>query len=252
MLQILPIVGIPEVRTGTDLAALLADNMARCGVTPAAGDVLVVTQKIVSKALGLFVRIEDVQPGPRALELASASRKDPRLVELALRESTDVVRVAPNVLITRHVSGHVMANAGIDQSNVGGSSAGAIVLLLPREPDRCAEALREGLAAHWPEPPAIIISDSFGRPWRLGVANFAIGASGLPSIIDRRGEIDRDGRRLEVTLVALADLIAAAAGLVTGEGAEGIPAAVVRGLAISAPPSPAAAMLRPAAEDLFR
>jgi len=162
-----------------------------------------------------------------------------------------VVRAAPEVLITRHRSGHVMANAGIDRSNMGPGSKDR-ALLLPLDADASAHRLHAALNKYWPEPPAVLISDSFGRPWRMGVTNVAIGASGLPSLIDRRGETDRDGRRLEVTQVALGDMIASAGGLVTGEGAESVPAVLVRGLRWSAQDRPAAALVRPLQEDLFR
>jgi coenzyme F420-0:L-glutamate ligase/coenzyme F420-1:gamma-L-glutamate ligase len=144
-----------------------------------------------------------------------------------------------------------MANAGIDRSNIGPDNADR-VLLLPEDADASARRLRAGLREYWPQPPAVLISDSFGRPWRYGVTNVAIGASGLPALIDRRGETDRNGRKLEVTQVAIGDMIAAAAGLVTGEGAEGVPAVLVRGLRWEAEDRPAASLVRPVAEDLFR
>ena len=212
-------------------------------------DVLVVTQKIVSKAEDRYVAPDSVNPSEEALRLAKVTRKDPRLVELVLTESTAVVRAAPNVLITRHRSGHVMANAGIDRSNTGG---GGRVLLLPNDADATAEHLRQGLGSQFGRLPAVVISDSFGRPWRYGVVNVALGASGLPSLIDKRGEPDRDGRPLEVTQIAFADMIASAAGLAMGEGAEGIPAAVVRGAIWPAGSLPASALLRPLSEDLFQ
>ena len=143
-----------------------------------------------------------------------------------------------------------MANAGIDHSNIGAGD-GERFLLLPEDADRSAARLRRDLGSRWPMPPAVIISDSFGRPWRLGVVNVAIGASGLPALIDRRGETDRNGRRLEITQVAFADLIASAAGLAMGEGAEGVPGVLVRGLDWTAPETAASALLRPLAEDLF-
>jgi coenzyme F420-0:L-glutamate ligase/coenzyme F420-1:gamma-L-glutamate ligase len=177
------------------------------------------------------------------------TRKDPRLVELILRESTEVLRARPDVLIVRHRLGFVMANAGIDRSNVGGADR---VLLLPSDPDGSADALRAKLAAHFGLEMGLVISDSFGRPWRKGVTNVALGAAGVPSLLDRRGELDRNGRRLEITEVALADLLASAAGLVMGEGAESRPAALLRGLSWNAAPRPASALIRPLQEDLFR
>jgi coenzyme F420-0:L-glutamate ligase / coenzyme F420-1:gamma-L-glutamate ligase len=210
-----------------------------------------VTQKIVSKAEGRFVDLNSVAPSAKAIELGQLTRKDPRYVELVLSESTDIVRAVPEILITRHRSGHVMANAGIDRSNTGPNGAD-LVLLLPLDADASAARLRAQLAQYWPNPPAVVISDSFGRPWRYGVTGVAIGASGLPALIDRRGEQDRNGRKLEVTQVALGDMIAAAAGLLTGEGAEGVPAVLIRGLRWDAEDRPAAALVRPVKEDLFR
>lgn len=250
-LTIQPIRGIGEVRSGDPLADILIGALDAAGVVLTGDDILVVTSKIVSKAEGRFVDLDTVIPGARALELAAITKKDARLVELVLAESSDIVRAVPHVLITRHRLGLVMANAGIDQSNIGPGTADR-VLLLPADPDASAEALREAIGHQLGHAPAIVISDSFGRPWRHGVVNVAIGASGFPSLIDRRGEADRDGRILEVTQVAVADMIATAAGLVTGEGAEGVPLALVRGLPIDGPPLPATALVRPVEQDLFR
>jgi coenzyme F420-0:L-glutamate ligase/coenzyme F420-1:gamma-L-glutamate ligase len=243
MIQIIPLTGLPEIDPGAALAQLL-----RGAADYVPDDVLVVTQKIVSKSLDLFVDLAMVRPGGEAHRLAAITRKDPRLVELVLAESTQVVRAVPHVLITRHHSGCVMANSGIDQSNIGAGDNDR-VLLLPRDPDGEADALRKAMG---PDAPAIIISDSFGRPWRYGVTNVALGASGLPSLIDRRGEVDRDGRVMQVTQIAIADQLACAAGLAMGEGAEGIPAVIIRGLSLRGAAVPAAALVRPLAEDLFR
>jgi coenzyme F420-0:L-glutamate ligase/coenzyme F420-1:gamma-L-glutamate ligase len=251
MIQLHPLSAIGEVVPGDDLARLLAQALNTAGLLPQRNDVLMVTQKIVSKAEGRFVELASVTPSPKAIELAAITRKDARLVELVLAESTEVVRTAPDVLVTRHRSGHVMANAGIDRSNMGPGGQDR-ALLLPLDADASAQRLRAALGEYWPQPPAVLISDSFGRPWRLGVVNVAIGASGLPALIDRRGEVDRNGRKLEVTQVALGDMIAAAGGLVTGEGAESVPAVLVRGLRWEAEDRPAAAIVRPLAEDLFR
>jgi coenzyme F420-0:L-glutamate ligase/coenzyme F420-1:gamma-L-glutamate ligase len=251
MIEIHPLTTIGEVIPGDDLARLLAEAIKVARLAPEPFDVLMVTQKIVSKAEGRFVDLASVTPGPKAIELAAITRKDAQFVEIVLAESSAVIRAAPDVLITRHRSGHVMANAGVDRSNMGlGGNDRA--LLLPVDADASAQRLRTALREYWPQPPAILISDSFGRPWRLGITNVAIGASGLPALIDRRGEVDRNGRRLEVTQVALGDMIASAGGLVTGEGAEGIPAVLVRGLRWEAQDLPAAALVRPVAEDLFR
>lgn len=234
-----------------DLAGLLVDALTANDLVPRSQDVLVVTQKILSKAEDRFVDLATVEPGAEALALAAKTNKDPRLVELVLRESSAVIRASANVLITRHRSGHVMANAGIDRSNIGPGSEDR-VLLLPLDSDASAARLHAALASRFTEPPAIVISDSFGRPWRMGTVSVAIGAAGLPAIIDQRGDVDREGRTLLVTQVALADMVANAAGLIAGEAAESIPAVLVRGLSWSAPDAPAAALLRRAEEDLFR
>lgn len=243
--------GIGEVAPGDDLAAFLGAAIGRLALPPdraARGtDVLVVAQKVVSKAEGRYRSLERVTPSARAAELAALTGKDPRLVELVLSESTAVLRAVPNVLIVRHRLGYVMANAGIDRSNVGGTDR---VLLLPYDPDASAAALRRSLLARGFDV-GVIISDSFGRPWRRGVTNVALGAAGVPALLDRRGQSDRAGRRLQVTEVALADQLAAAAGLLMGEAAEGLPAVLASGLGWVAPASPASRLIRPLAEDLF-
>lgn len=249
MIEIHSFEGIGEISPGADLAAILGEALAP--LSPRAGDVLAVTQKIVSKAENRFVRLSDVAPGARANELAEQTGKDARLVELVLRESTDVLRAARGVLITRHRLGLVMANAGIDRSNIGEGHEDQ-VLLLPENPDASAAVLASKLTARFGASPAILITDSFGRPWRQGVVNVGIGAWGLPSLDDRRGETDRQGRKLEVTQVAYADLIASAAGLAMGEAAEGVPAVLVRGLNLRAAPNPATSLVRALDEDLFR
>lgn len=251
MIDILPLTGLGEVRPGDDLAALLGDALDAAGIVPGSGDVLVITQKIVSKAEDRFVRVDAAIPDAEAERLAAITGKDAALVALVLQESSAVIRAVPNVLVTRHRSGHVMANAGIDRSNIGEGRAES-ALLLPVDSDASAEAIRAGLATRFDPVPAVLISDSFGRPWRMGVVNVAIGAAGLPSLIDRRGELDRDGRPLEVTQVALGDMLASAAGLAMGEGAEGVPAVLVRGVPWSGPDAPASALVRPIEQDLFR
>lgn len=247
MLGIFPLTGLPEIRPGDDLPALLAAHTGNLQ----AGDILVVAQKIVSKAEGRFVKLGDVLPSPEAVSLAEKVHKDARLVELVLRESSDVVRAAPHVLITRHRLGHVMANAGIDASNIGSAGEGR-VLLLPDNPDASAARIADALETAFGVRPGVIVSDSFGRPWRMGTVNVAIGVAGVPALVDRRGELDRDGRVMQMTLIALADAVAAAAGLAMGEGAEGIPAAIVRGLAWAAAEHTASVLVRPVGEDLFR
>lgn len=253
MISILPVRGMGEVVPGCDLADLLATAIGAGAETGLrAGDALVVTQKIVSKAEARFVDLATITPGAEAARIAGETGKDPRLVELVLRESREVMRAAPQVLITRHRLGLVMANAGIDQSNVGPGLPDR-VLLLPEDPDTSAEAIRAAVAGKTGCDIAVIISDSFGRPWRLGVTNIAIGAAGLAALVDERGKRDRNGRALGVTQIALADAIAGAAGLAMGEAAEGIPAAIVRGIDLRRDQAaPAAALVRPVAQDLFR
>ncbi len=244
--------GMPDVAPGTDVAALLVEALAANSMRPVDFDVLIVAQKIVSKAENRYVALDAVSPSAKALELAAQTGKDPRVVEVVLSESTAVIRVAPNVLIVRHRLGYVMANAGIDRSNIGHPNEGERVLLLPRDPDASAEGLRATLSNFYGARLAVVISDSFGRPWRNGVINVALGAAGLPALIDRRGEGDRYGRVLEMTEVAFADAIAAGAALVMGEGAEGTPAVLARGLSWQAPASNGQRLIRPAREDLFQ
>jgi coenzyme F420-0:L-glutamate ligase/coenzyme F420-1:gamma-L-glutamate ligase len=240
---------LDEIRPGDDLGFLLAAAVERLALRVCAHDVLVVAQKIVSKAENQFVDLGTIEVSARARELAAVTRKDPRLVELVLSESTEVLRAKTNVLIVRHRLGFVMANAGVDRSNVGGRDR---ALLLPRDPDASAAMLRTALEARLGIAIGVVIADSFGRAWRNGVTNVALGAAGLPALIDRRGELDRNGRTLEVTEIAFADLVASAAGLVIGEAAESCPAAIVQGLSWHAPAVPAKALIRPLSEDLFR
>lgn len=250
MIQILPVCGLPEFRPGDDVGARVAERLGTGEPGLEAGDIVVVTQKIVSKAEGQLVNLQDVAPSPEAVSLAAEVRKDPALVELVLQESSGVVRKAPHVLITRHRSGHVMANSGIDASNIGAENAGS-VLLLPDDAMASAERIRQRIAERTGMAPGVIISDSFGRPWRLGTVNVALGLAGLPAVLDQRGDKDRDGRVLQVTQIAVADAIAAAAGLVLGEAAEGIPVAIVRGWRFDPTAKTGTALTRPPEEDLF-
>jgi len=249
-LQALP--GIPDIEPGCDLAAELLRAAARAGAAFADGDVLVVAQKIVSKAEGRYLDLLQVRPSARAVELAARTGKDPRFVEAVLGESRAVIRAARNVLITRHRLGYVMANAGIDRSNIHHSGGADRVLLLPRDPDASARSLREAIAERTGARVAVIVSDSFGRPWRVGTVNVALGIAGLPGLLDLRGGKDRHGRTLETTQIALADAVAAAAGIAMGEAAESTPAVLVRGIHCSAPEGDGQALIRPEAEDLFQ
>lgn len=243
--------GIPEIQAGDDLAAAIKTALDDHGLALEARDILVVAQKIVSKAEGRLVDLRNVIPSERANELAARTGKDARLVELVLSESGTVLRAVSGVLIVRHRLGYVMANAGIDRSNVCSPEGTEQVLLLPQDPDVSAAALRGRLLALTGTAPGIIVSDSFGRAWRNGVVNIALGAAGIPSLIDRRGETDAHGRRLEVTQVAFADALAAGAGINMGEGAERTPVVLVRGAHSDAPPNNALTLIRPREEDLF-
>jgi coenzyme F420-0:L-glutamate ligase/coenzyme F420-1:gamma-L-glutamate ligase len=243
--------GIPSIAAGDDLARILGDALAAAGLEARAGDVLVVTHKIVSKAEGRAVALAGITPSPRARALAGATGKDAALVEVILSESRAVLRHRPGLIIAEHRLGMVLANAGVDQSNVP-QDDGPRVLLLPEDPDASAVALSSALQTRFGVPIAVIVSDSVGRAWRNGVVGLAIGAAGLPALLDLRGRPDREGRPLEVTQVGLADQIASAAELLMGEADEGRPAVLVRGLAFDAPALPAAALLRPREADLFR
>ena len=244
--------GIPEVTPGMPLAPLLAAALSRQFGSLEGTDVVLIAQKIVSKSENRLVDLESVEVSARAREVAARCRKDPRLVQVILSESAEVVRCAPQVLIVRHRLGFVMANAGIDQSNVPDSERR--VLLLPEDPDASAAALREALGERLGRAPAVVITDSFGRPWRQGVCGIAIGSSGLVTLLDRRGDLDRFGRALKVTQIAVADELAAAGALVMGEAAEGRPVVLARGIpgAWLHGPARVADLVRPVSEDLFR
>jgi coenzyme F420-0:L-glutamate ligase/coenzyme F420-1:gamma-L-glutamate ligase len=249
---LIPLSGIKLVEPGDDLGAIAANAFAANGLVPGNGDVLVVAQKIVSKSEGRYVDVATIEPSPRAIALAAAVDKDPRFVEVVLSESKRVVRHRPGLLIVEHRLGFVMANAGIDHSNVSAEVGDERVLLLPEDPDGSARALREHLVRVFAQEIAVIISDSFGRAWRKGTVGVALGAAGLPALIDMRGRPDLFGRALQVTETGFADEIAAAAGLLMGQADEAVPMVLVRGLSWSAPEVTAATLVRPAEHDLFR
>jgi coenzyme F420-0:L-glutamate ligase/coenzyme F420-1:gamma-L-glutamate ligase len=251
-LTLTPLPGIPMVRPGDDLAALLIAACTRAGLTPENGDVLAVAQKIVSKAEGRYVDLAAVAPSARAQSLAAEVDKDPRLVEVILAESRRVVRKRPGVLIVEHRLGFIMANAGVDRSNVDPGCGAEPVLLLPREPDASAAYLRARLDAHFRRKLAVIITDSWGRPWRHGTVGVALGAAGIPALLDMRGRPDLFGHALRVTQTGFADEIASAASLLMGQSDEAQPAVLVHGLDWTQPPAPAATLIRAADEDLFR
>jgi coenzyme F420-0:L-glutamate ligase/coenzyme F420-1:gamma-L-glutamate ligase len=242
----------PLVRPGDDLAATIIEVMDRGGVEPVEGDVLVVAQKVVSKTEGRYLDLATLTPSPRALEIAAVVRKEPRFVEAVLRESERVVRQGPDVLIVAHRLGYVMANAGIDRSNIDPAHGREPVLLLPEDPDASAERLLLRIQQQFGARMGMIVSDSFGRPWRRGTVGIALGAAGLPALRDLRGRPDLYGRTLRVTETGFADEIAAAASLLMGQSDEAVPVVLVRGLRWDEDDAPAAALIRPPNEDLFR
>lgn len=248
--------GVPEIEPGDDLADVLAHATEQSGFTICDGDVLVVAQKIVSKSEGQYVYLPDIRPSREAQDLAGRVNKDPRKVQVILDESRRVVRAAPprgdhaeGVLITEHRLGFICANAAVDESNIDRPDS---LLLLPAEPDESARRLRQALTALLGAELGIVISDTFGRPWRRGLVNVAIGVSGIPALADLTGSTDAYGRTLRVTVPALADEIAAASGLVMAKDAS-TPVVLFNGLRWQADPASSAQdLLRPETEDLFR
>lgn len=254
-LEAVAVPGIPLVGRGDDVPDIAWRALVAADLRPADGDVLVVTSKLLSRAEGRFVELPRVEPSPRAVDLGRAVGKDPRVVELILRESTAVSRQAPGVLVVRHRLGFVVANAGIDASNAVPPDAppgsGPWALLLPEAPDASAAAVRRHVEAASGARIGVVITDSFGRPFRLGTVGVAIGVAGLPPLWDRRGEPDLFGRTLEQTITALADQVAAVADLVAGQAAEGRPVVLVRGLRFDPVEQGARELCRNPEEDLY-
>jgi coenzyme F420-0:L-glutamate ligase/coenzyme F420-1:gamma-L-glutamate ligase len=246
------VAGTPLIKPGDPLGSILIEALKAARLSVETGDILVVAQKIVSKAEGRYVDLANVEPSPRAHDYARQTGKDPRFVEVVLSESSDVIRAAPNVLIVAHRLGFIMANAGIDQSNIEHTNGTERVLLLPKNPDAAAASLKVALDAAFGVSCGVIINDSFGRPWRNGVTGVALGAAGVPSLVDMVGMPDIFGRKLRMTEIALADEVAAGASLVMGQAAEGLPAALVRGLDLGGSALPASALIRERTKDLFR
>ena len=242
-IQVIPIQGLPEVIPGDDLAGLLLEATELDD-----GDILVVTQRVVSKAEGRLVDLADIEPSAFAEGFAARWEKDPRMVELVLRESRRIVRMERGIIIAETHHGFVCANAGIDASNVVGEST---VCLLPEDPDASAAALRRAIRERAGREVAVIITDTFGRPWRAGQTNIAIGVAGMEPLVDYIGTLDTQGRELHVTVIAAADEIAGAAELVMGK-VEKVPAAIVRGYRYPAGEGRAASLIRDPALDLFR
>lgn len=250
-LSITPIGGIKLVESGDDLASLLLEGLAASGLDLEDGDIVAVAQKIVSKAEGRQVDLATVEASQEACRLAQETEKDPRLVQLILDESTEVVRKKPGVLIVRHRLGLVGAHAGVDQSNVD-HRAGASALLLPEDPDASASRIRRALVEATGQRIGVLVTDSANRPWRLGTVGIAIGAAGVAVLDDQRGGNDLYGRELKVTLINRADSLASAATLAMGETTERTPAALIRGFSADEAEQPASAIPRPLEEDLFR
>lgn len=248
-LVITPLPGLPRIRPGDDLVRLLDGALAAAEIALVDHDVIVVVSKLVAKAEGRRVNLAQVAPSPRAIELAAQTGKDARLVEVVLWDTERVSRAAKNALVVRHHGGHVSANAGIDLSNAQpeapSEGEGPWVLRLPVDPDASAERLRAGLAAKHGVRLGVIVSDSFGRPLRVGTVGVAIGVAGFPPVHDQRGERDLDGRTMEATITAPADQLAAVCDLVAGQAAEGRGAVHVRGLLFDA-------TCRASARDLCR
>jgi coenzyme F420-0:L-glutamate ligase/coenzyme F420-1:gamma-L-glutamate ligase len=243
---------IPEIHPGDNLADTILASLMSVNMLLKDGDVVAVAQKIVSKAEGRFVHLAEVLPGVKAQEVAEFTDKDPRLVELILQESENISRMKPGVLVTRHKLGFTSANAGIDRSNVGRNEADETVLLLPENPDFSAETIRQSFRNKLGVEVGVVITDSHGRPFRLGTVGIAIGVAGLPALWDRRGEPDRDGHILQYTDVGVADEIAAAAGLVMGQGSESQPVVIVSGLKLPLQNGRASDLIRPKEMDLYR
>lgn len=253
-LTLTPLPGIPLIQPGDDLAEIIMQSLGREEIVLQDGDILVLAQKIVSKSQGRRVNLATINPSQTALELASQTDKDPRFLELVLRESSEVLRTRPGSIIVEHHLGFVCANAGIDHSNVAGegSQDEEWILLLPEEPDNAAEAIRRCLEAASGVRLGVLIIDSHGRAWRLGTVGVSIGLSGLPALVDLRGQEDLFGYKLRITQVGAADELAAAASLVMGQADEGIPVVHVRGFPYPLREASLRELLRPKSQDLFR
>lgn len=254
MMILTPLSGIPMIRPGDDLAEIIWRGLTETGILLVDGDIVVVAQKIVSKSEDRYVNLASVTPSAEAITLADEVEKDPRLVELNLRESNFVLRYKPGTMIVEHRLGFVCANAGIDRSNVNTADdiEGELVLLLPEDPDASAERIRMNLEEVSGARIGVLIIDSHGRTWRMGTVGVAIGLSGLPGLVDLRGQPDLFGTKLQVTQVGAADELAAAASLVMGQAAEGRPVVHVRGYPYPLREGSLKELLRPRHEDLFR
>jgi len=246
-IEIIPLMGLPEVASGDDVARLLAEAAREQGLVPRQRDVFVVAQKIVSKAEGRIVRLDTIKPSERAERWAAEYHKDPRVIEIVLSEASSIVRMERGVIIAKTRHGFVCANAGVDLSNAPEGTA----LLLPEDPDRSARKLQEQLARAFGVQLGVIISDTFGRPWREGLVNVALGVAGMAPLVDYRGQRDAHGKTLQATVIAIADELAASAGLVMGK-LNRVPVAVIRGVPLSDGTGTGRELIRPPDKDLFR
>jgi coenzyme F420-0:L-glutamate ligase/coenzyme F420-1:gamma-L-glutamate ligase len=251
-LELIALENFPLVEPGQNVAQLIAASLEKNGLVLMEGDVLIVAQKIISKAEDCYVRLADIVPSPEAVALAEAADKDPRQMELVLRESREVVRVRPGVVVVEHRNGYVHANAGIDKSNIPSSATDPQVLLLPHNPDASALGLHEVLSRYSGVKVHIIINDSAGRAWRNGTVGIAIGTAGFKPLYNQVGEQDLYGNILEVTEAAVADELAAAASLVMGQAAEACPVVLARGVDFQASSVGSRSLIRDKAQDMFR
>jgi coenzyme F420-0:L-glutamate ligase/coenzyme F420-1:gamma-L-glutamate ligase len=266
MLTLRSLSGFPLIRQGDNLADIVVRALSENNISLQENDILVFAQKVISKAEGRSINLATVTPSARAIELAAQTEKDPRLIELILQESTEVLRTRPGTIIVEHRLGFVCANAGIDHSNVApphsftprplgegmGVRAEEWVLLLPREPDHSAETIRQGVLSKTGKRVGILIIDSHGRAWRNGTVGVAIGIAGMPGLQDLRGQPDLFGFTLRITQVGVADELAAAASLMMGQAAEGTPVIHVRGFPYSLREGSLKELIRPKEQDLFR
>jgi coenzyme F420-0:L-glutamate ligase/coenzyme F420-1:gamma-L-glutamate ligase len=251
-LELFALDGVPMVQPGDDLAKLILAALAESGLSLQAGDVLVLAQKIVSKSENRYVALDSVTPSAQARELGAEVNKDPRLVEVILRESNGVVRKRKDVLVVEHKLGWVLANAGVDASNIGNEEHDAKVLLLPENPDGSCDRLRTALREKTGVDVALVINDSWGRAWRMGTTGTALGVSGIPAFLDLRGRKDLFGRTLKSSELGVADELAAAASLAMGQAGEGRPIVLVRGFPYARAEGRGTDLVRPKKIDLFR
>ena len=250
-LEVIALNNVPSIKENDDIAKIIIDNSREDNLEIQKNDIVVIAQKIISKSEGRLIDLQTVFPSDQAKEIAKQASKDARLVELIIQESNEIIRIQNGVIIVEHNLGHILANAGIDQSNI--ENGDGHVLLLPKNPNKSADQIRRDLELSLGVKVGVIITDSMGRAWRLGTTGHAIGSSGVKTIIDLRGKSkDLFGRELKTTLICCADQIASAAALVTGESNEGKPVAIVRGIDMPSDSDNVNDLSRPKKEDLFR